>query len=458
MGDYIGDKKKKGSSGSSSGGDTKQFTAVRDVKKTGSSSGAKGSSSKGGSSKSGSGSSRSQSSSSKGTSQKSGGSKNSSASRQGNSANGTTQRIPSQKPASSKNTSSKGTSSSGKKPSSQSSAGKGTSSQRSTGGQKSAYSGQKPSSAKRPSSQSSQSQKKKNSKSAYSESLEKKRGSSYERELHASQRAAEIKKARKRRTYNRYRKLINFMFYAAIFVAVTAVIVIMSVTVLFGIEDIVVEAGDGVPYTSNQIVSACDVREGQNLFTAPIEDASEQIMTSLPYIEECTVNRRLPSTVIITVSGAKAIGVVIDETGQRVIVSSGMRVLENVVSAGDAPGIPVIEGVVVSDTSVGGVVESREMPYIEAAAEIVRILDSQGLKLDSISFSSGGNITAVYDGRINLVLGTATDLENKLLLAAMLINDGKITRHESGDLNLSIDGKAIFTPDYVKQQHDKGDE
>ena len=249
------------------------------------------------------------------------------------------------------------------------------------------------------------------------------------------------------------------MFYAAIFVAVTAVIVIMSVTVLFGIENIVVEMNDDVPYTSAQIVSGCDVREGQNLFIAPVSEAGEQIMTNLPYIETCTVERRLPSTVIITVSGAKAVGVIIDETGQRFIVSTGMRALEAIVSAGDAPEIPVIEGVVVSATSVGSVVTSKDISYLEAAIEIVRILDEQGIQLDSISFSSGGNITAMYDGRINLVLGTATGLENKLLLAAMLINDGKITKHESGDLNLSIDGRAIFTPDYVKEQYsDRGEE
>jgi len=431
MGDYIGDKKKRGGSGAS-GGDTKLFDAVS------------GAPSKNSKSKGASGAGSRNSNSSKNSTQKKQPSKSSGAGKS-----------PS-KSTSSRNTSGKSGTSSKTAYSSKNSGGK-SSYSKGSGAKKSAASGgssakSKSAAKKSPTGSGARNQTKKK-KTTYSENLEAKLQGRDEQELRASKRAQDIKRARRKRNYTRYSKLRNFLFYSAIFIAVTAVVVIMSVTVLFGIEDIVVEGVDDVPYSYEQIVSGCDVRVGQNLFTAPVGEAEEQIMTNLPYIETCTVERRLPSTVVITVTGANASVVVMDENGYQIVVSSGMRVLEPVVSAGDAPEVPRLEGVVVSATSLGKTVQSKNISYVEAAIDIVRILDGYGLKLDSISFSSGGNITAVYDGRINLVIGTATNLENKLELAALLINDGKITKHESGDLDLSIDGKATFTPDYVKEQY-----
>ena len=250
------------------------------------------------------------------------------------------------------------------------------------------------------------------------------------------------------------------MFYAAIFVAVMAVIVIMSITVLFGIEDITVVADDGVPYTSAQIVSGCDVRKGQNLFTAPIEEAGEQIMTSLPYIEECTVTRRLPSTVVVTVKSADPVGIVRDADGAGVVFSTGLRALENVVSAGDAPGVPVINGVIIDSATVGHPITAQNEAYLESAAQIVRSLGEYGIALDSITVTAGGNISAMYDGRINIRFGTSAKLDEKIEIAATLINEGKITKHEAGDLSFVFSGgdsRAIFTPDYVKRQHENDD-
>ena len=289
--------------------------------------------------------------------------------------------------------------------------------------------------------------------SSFSDTLAAKRNSEAERALHSSSEAKKIKQDRSKREYQSRRKLFSFMYYAAIFIAVMAVIILMSVTVLFGIEDIEVIADSGVPYTSKQIVSACDIECGQNLFTAPVEEAGEQIMSNLPYIEECTVSRKLPSTVVITATAAQPVGIIRDADGGCIVLSSGLRALENVVSPGDAPGIPMVEGVIVDSVSEGEIVTTANPAHIEIVAQITEKLAEKGLTVDSIAFTPGGNITAVYDGRITFKFGTSVKLDEKLELAAVLINEGKITKHETGDLDLSISGRATFTPDYVKQQY-----
>ena len=298
----------------------------------------------------------------------------------------------------------------------------------------------------------------KTARSSFDETLAAKRNSAEERALHSSDAAKKIKRDRYQRTFRHHRKLFNFMYYAAIFIAVMAVIVLMSVTVLFGIENIEVVADSGVPYSSKQIVSACDVECGQNLFTAPVEEAGEQIMSALPYIEECKVTRKLPSTVIITATAAQPVGIVRDADGGCIVLSSGLRALENVVSPGDAPGVPMVEGVIVDSVSDGEIVTTANPAYIEIVAQITKTLAEKGIIINSIAFTSGGNITAVYDNRINLKFGSSAKLDEKLELAAVLINEGKITKHESGDLDLSINGRATFTPDYVKQQYSPKDD
>ena len=290
---------------------------------------------------------------------------------------------------------------------------------------------------------------KKRSGTTYSDELEKKRNSEYERKLHASEAARNIKKKRRKRDYERHRKLFDFLLYAAIAVAVISVVLIMSISVLFAITEIEVVADADVPYSTGQILSSCDVECGQNLFTAPIEEASEQIMSSLPYIESCTVKRQLPSTVVITATAAKPVGVVKDEYGNSIIVSSGLRSLEVVVSASDAAGMPVINGVVIDALPIGNAIESENAAYVSTAAQIIDAFAEKSMTLDEISFSSGGQITAVYDGRITLVFGTQSNLDDKLALAVSLLSEGKITKHEAGRLDLRIDGRATFTPDYV---------
>lgn len=290
-----------------------------------------------------------------------------------------------------------------------------------------------------------------NSKKAYSDHLEAKKSSAYERELRSSDRARDIRNARRLKNYSKHRKLFNFMFFAAISIAVIAVVVIMSVTVLFGIQEIQVIMEPEVPYSEQQIISSCDVKCGQNLFLAPIDEASEQIMKKLPYIENCTVKRELPSKVVIRATAAEPSCMVRDTSGRMVVISSGMRTLEYAVSVSDAsPEVPIIEGLLASASDVGDVVGSMDMNYFHVAVEMVRLFDEYGLEFDKITFSKGGNITAVYDGRIKLNVGTSSNLEEKLKLAAVLINEGKITKHERGSLDLSIDGRATFTPDYVE--------
>ena len=91
----------------------------------------------------------------------------------------------------------------------------------------------------------------------------------------------------------------------------------------------------------------------------------------------------------------------------------------------------------------------KDNSQIAVAVEIVTLMRQSGIELRSITFKPNGSVTANYDGRVELIIGTPFDLESKLEVAALVLGEGKIAKNESGELDLTIDGRGTFTPDYL---------
>lgn len=272
-----------------------------------------------------------------------------------------------------------------------------------------------------------------------------------EHELHKSEHARKLADARRKNKYVKRRGLYNIMFYAAIFIAVISIIIVLSVTVLFKVNKIELSIGEGVPYSREEILGACELTTGQNLFLAPIEESETKIKSTLPYIEQCIITRRLPSTLVIEVRPAMVLGAATSTDGVRVVFSLSGRVLKY---ADEAPGCASIDGLVFTQQGIGVKAQFENETHLDNAAEIVAGFSLYGITLDSISFGSGGAISASYGGRIDLRFGTPSDLSDKIQRAATMITEEKIAKNEAGRLDLSIDGRVVFTPDYLMDGDD----
>jgi len=77
------------------------------------------------------------------------------------------------------------------------------------------------------------------------------------------------------------------------------------------------------------------------------------------------------------------------------------------------------------------------------------IAEALGEKITEITFDKAGAVSVIYDGRINIEFGMPTNLSQKVQVAASMISEGKIARNEAGTLDLSINERAVFTPDYL---------
>ncbi len=78
-----------------------------------------------------------------------------------------------------------------------------------------------------------------------------------------------------------------------------------GVTVFFQVETVTVNGS--VRYTPEEVVEASGIQIGDNLYRFNKNHISSRILQSLPYVEGVSINRKPPSTIVITVTEFDAI-------------------------------------------------------------------------------------------------------------------------------------------------------
>lgn len=283
------------------------------------------------------------------------------------------------------------------------------------------------------------------------------------------------KKAKQRR---RRRRIIGVSVALILIIAA----VILSVSVLFKISSYVIE-GESI-YTREEIIAAFGMPKGNNLFGFSAADTEQEMADKLPYLQEVTVRRRLPSTVVIKVTAAVETYCVQTPTAWAVL-SGSMRVLrlaaaqpadltlltgfvsvpnlaegelfldESAVQAQSTPpsstaasdasqstaepaadgtGATLGESVSVSTAAAGSVTLADQRKALLALTEALSTTQLQ--PVSQINVADTLNVSFVYAGRIRVKLGTTNELEYKLKLASTVILQN-LGENDGGTLDVS---------------------
>lgn len=253
------------------------------------------------------------------------------------------------------------------------------------------------------------------------------------------QRRAEARRRRKRRAL--------IAFYLFVFVTVIACAAALSLTVLFKIDTVSVEGKSSYP--ADQIISLSGIKKGQNLFLTNTDAAEKRILQNLPYIGAVNVKRRLPARILISVSEEPVCGV-ISYNKKFVVLGASGKVLEIVDQV--PTNQTLIQGVTLTDASVGKAAVYKDSTQKTMFEDLIAAIEAAKLdKVTKIDLSKTYQITVVYDNRINMNLGPASDLEKKLRFGKNILESGKIKNTERGALDLSTsaeDEHAYFDPNY----------
>ena len=254
------------------------------------------------------------------------------------------------------------------------------------------------------------------------------------------ERLDELRQKQKRKAKRRTRKRISPETWKRLLIMGGIVVaVLLSMVIFFRVQTIEV-VGNGY-YSPEEIVQAAGVAEGDNLLTVSRGSVAGNVMAQLPYLESVRVTRRLPHTLLLTVSTYA----VADTAGDWYLITANGKVTEKVEAREAKSHIQVTEPIIDPPT-VGEIIKVHAAEGEELAAQgqlnaltsiLTEIENAELVKqIVSVSVPSSYHITVSYEGRFEVDLGNTERLDYKLEFLKKVIAEQK--EYASGTIDLSL--------------------
>ena len=217
----------------------------------------------------------------------------------------------------------------------------------------------------------------------------------------------------------------------------------LFLTPWFNITEIEVHGSEKVPVES--IVAASGIPYEENTFKVNLGHARDSLLT-LPYIKTAEIKREsFGRKIVIEVTESRLVGYIryvtsfvgIDEDGKAVKV---------------APEVPdgalVITGVQLEDPELGRKAAALSPDHLNTALTYIHELDKVSLlgEITYLDVTSTVNVKLAYQDRLSVICGDEDGLSRKLLVLKEVLASGEISPNSKGEIDLSINGEAHYTP------------
>ncbi len=240
------------------------------------------------------------------------------------------------------------------------------------------------------------------------------------------------------------RKKRRGTIYKPVSVILILIILGFSISIFFKIAKIEVTGLDAC--TEEEVIAASGIELEDNLFFIDKFNAINKIFKNLPYVEEVTITRKLPDTVVIGITECIAIASV--RIGDNIwLMDRTGKLLEKTDQAG-AEGTITLHGITPLAPVAGqrvslGESENLKMEYL---VSLLGALCGSGIyeEVGSIDMSNPSDVIFEYMGRFKVRLGQNNDLDDKLYMLAEVIE--QLSASDIGEINLSKKREAHFIP------------
>ena len=244
------------------------------------------------------------------------------------------------------------------------------------------------------------------------------------------------------------RKRNMSLYYATVILIVMVIFAILSVTVFFKIETVIV-TGSSI-YSAGEIVSVSGIEGGENMIRKNMGKAAENITEQLIYIETAEISRKLPSSVVIEVTPCTETACLESEDGWLIISRMG-KVLREAESPPN--GMTVFYGTEpAEDVQVGSTFASADENKTDVIFELLDKEQSGGFASGMTSFNVTNrvNISCMYEDRIDIEIGAISDLDYKLKFAEEIIT-GNLPEDAEGRLRMLDKGAQFLSSSDLEQ-------
>jgi cell division protein FtsQ len=236
-------------------------------------------------------------------------------------------------------------------------------------------------------------------------------------------------KQKKRRRQRRFTFMMVFFIFMLIVIGT-----VVSIFVFFKVDKLEIQ-GKSI-YSSEQIISISGIKKGQNLLGINRKAAVIAICNKLPYIKSAVIDLKPLSTVIINIVQDEPYGIS-QINKQFVVFDENMKVLE-IRSDNNKKNLAVIKGFAIKNDEVGKTLQATNA-QLNLLTDFYKSVDANDFdksKINSFDMTDEYQIVIRYDNRIDILIGTETNIDFKLKMAKYLLTN-KIGKTEKGKLDVS---------------------
>lgn len=265
-------------------------------------------------------------------------------------------------------------------------------------------------------------------------------------------RLSRLREKQKRKAKKRSGKRIDKGIYKRLTIMVGVVLaVVLSMVIFFRVQHIEVE---GVRYyTEEEILAVAGVAEGDNLLTLSRSEISGNIMAAREYIDSVKVTRKLPNTLILTVTELDPNYAVQDVLGDYYLITAQGETIKNI-TARQAANYILVQELVIETPTVGEEVQihgdsALARGQLSAMKMLLQELENAELvkEISSVSVPSSYKISLRYGERFAVELGNTDRLDYKLAYLKAVIAEEKSYTTGTIDLTLNSGDQAHILRD-----------
>lgn len=254
----------------------------------------------------------------------------------------------------------------------------------------------------------------------------------------------EIKKRYRRQQREKEIKAMRMRALLVFLSCAMFVIILALMTPVFNIRSISVEGNEIV--SIEEIDAQIGQLKGENLFRTG-EKLIEKQLKNIAYVDEVSVSKRMfPPSVRVKITECQPSGFV-TVNGVELIINSELKILDDS-NRLSTDSIPEIKGMSISEYTVGKKLASDSSEKDEAIAICLSQMEQTGIlpSVNSIDIENVTGIEFMYQNRINVLCGTQLDLNRKLNMFRETILSNNIAENAKGTIDLTVTGKAVYTP------------
>lgn len=232
------------------------------------------------------------------------------------------------------------------------------------------------------------------------------------------------------------------------FVLLITALIILAFSPLFNIKEIKVKGN--LRLTENSIVKESGIEIGQNILRLNKNTIKDDLF-NLPYIEDISIRRNWPDTIIISVVEKSEIAKVVT-FGATIALDEDGQVLE-AYSDNSALDVPLIDNIEIFNYGINKTLETSDNEKVNNLLEVLKIFEKNDmLKIVKKIDKEDGIIIYTKDGHI-ANLGDMNDLDYKIKRLKAVTQRETSDKYYFDISNLNIDtiSKPLWTINEKKQ-------